>query len=215
MGMTKFGLSQHVSQETANDEEQDGDSRRNGCVESALANLKAGACRVPAHERHIGLQEKKSVSIQITRHGGDQDRHGPLCPCLTPMSDRRPSKNLLGSDVFDCGAVRLHLTFLSYFHGSRTHSLSRLLAGNACLQTGKLFGKGMSINRTLWRAWKIGDYVNPLRHFKSAEPHAAIIFQFRFCRLHTWAQDDCRLHDLSVHCVRLTKRCRLKYFRVR
>src|SRR5258705_10271016 len=120
MGMTKFGLSQHVSQETANDEEQDGDSRRNGCVESALANLEAGACRVPAHERHIGLQEKESVSIQITRHDGNQDRHGPLRSCLTPMPDHRPNA-LPGSHVCDCG-VRLYRLFLSYLHGVVTHS---------------------------------------------------------------------------------------------
>src|SRR5258705_6806978 len=133
MGMTKFGLSQNVSQETASDEEQDGDSRWNGCVVSALANLKARTCRVPAHERHIGLQEKKSVSIQITRHGGNQDRHGPLCPSLAPVSRRRPCKNLLGSEVFNCVAVALHRTFLSNCHGSRAPSLSRLLVGNACL----------------------------------------------------------------------------------
>src|SRR6266403_127181 len=134
MGMTKFGLSQHVSQETANDEEQDGDSRRNGCVESALADLKAGACRVPAHERHIGLQEKKSVSVQITRHGGDQDRHGPLCPSLAPVSRRRPSKNLLRVEVFNCVAFALHRTFLSDCHGS--YSLSFITTCRKCLSRG-------------------------------------------------------------------------------
>src|SRR5215208_4232257 len=118
MGMSKFGLSQRVSQKTASDEEHYGDSGWNGRVESALADLQASTCRVPAHERDIGLKEKKSVSIQVTRHYCKQDRHGPLCPCLSPVSRRRPSKNLLGSNIFDCGALRLHRLFLSYFHGS-------------------------------------------------------------------------------------------------
>src|SRR6266404_2742097 len=125
MGMTKFGLSQHVSQETASGEEHNRDSRWNGCLENALANLKAGTCRVPAHKRNIGLQEKESVSIQITRHHGKQGRRRPLCLCLTPVSRRRP-ENLVGSDAFDCGG-RLHRTFFSYFHGVVTHPFSRPL----------------------------------------------------------------------------------------
>src|SRR5438874_8953420 len=124
MGMAPFGLSQHVSQETARGEEHNRDSRRNGCLENALANLKAGTCRVPAHERNIGLQEKKSVSIQITRHHGKQGRRRPLCPCPTPVSRRRP-RNLRGSDVSDSGA-RLHRSFFYYFHGVVT-PLSRPL----------------------------------------------------------------------------------------
>jgi hypothetical protein len=141
--MAQFGLNQCVSQETASDEKHDSDSRWNGSVESTLANLKAGTCRVPAHERHIGLQEKKSVSIQITRHDGNQDRHGPLCLCLTPGSRRRRVKNLRGS-VSDYGA-RLYRTFLSYFHGLVTHSLSPASAGKACL-AGKLCGQRISIS---------------------------------------------------------------------
>src|SRR3954471_9679332 len=113
MGMTKFGLSQHVSQETASGEEHNRDSRWNGCLENALANLKARTCRVPAHKRNIGLQEKESVSIQITRHHGKQGRRRPLCLRLIPVSRRRPG-NLRGSDVFDYGA-RLRRRFFSYF----------------------------------------------------------------------------------------------------
>src|SRR6478672_649596 len=99
MGMAPFGLRQHVSQDTASEEEQDSESRWNGCEESALANLKAGTSRVSAHEGDIGLQEKESVSIQITRHHGKQGRRGPLCLWLTPVLRRRP-RNLRGSDVF-------------------------------------------------------------------------------------------------------------------
>src|SRR6266700_8249905 len=144
MGMAQFGLSQHVSQETASGEEHNRDGRWNGCVEIALPNLKAATCRVPAHKRDIGLQEKKSVSIQITRHCTKQDRQRPLCQCLTPMSRRRP-KNLRGSDVFDCGA-RLHRTFFSYFQGCCNSPSLATTAGKSWLGIGELCGKSMSIS---------------------------------------------------------------------
>src|SRR5579864_160440 len=59
MGITRLGLTEEVSEETAGDEGQDGYRGRQGGTEIVLSAPQAGHRRVSAHERDINSQEEK------------------------------------------------------------------------------------------------------------------------------------------------------------
>jgi hypothetical protein len=66
-------LTDEVSQETTSNEGQDGYSGRQDGMKTGLSSPEAGNSRIPAHERDVNSQEKKSISIQIASDQGKED----------------------------------------------------------------------------------------------------------------------------------------------
>jgi hypothetical protein len=99
MDMTGLGLGQQAPKETAGHETYNGE-RGVGCgAEFGASDIYTGACRVPAHERHIRFQEQKSVSVEIARDEGTENRSSPLQACFVWVH----SHNLTCPFVLCCG----------------------------------------------------------------------------------------------------------------
>src|SRR5438132_6287092 len=73
MGITRFGLTEEVSEETTGDEGQDGYRGRQGGAEIVLPTPQASTCGVSAHERDISPQEEKPISVQIASDHRKED----------------------------------------------------------------------------------------------------------------------------------------------
>jgi hypothetical protein len=93
MGIAQSGLTKEGSQETTSDEEHDGYCGRQGGMEITLSTLQAGCSRVSAHERDIGSQEKKSVSIHIAGDQGKEDGRNAHCTRVSYKVASLPAPN--------------------------------------------------------------------------------------------------------------------------
>ncbi len=67
-GMSIFGVREPASGKTACEETSDSHARRQSCREIPLSNLQTGKGRVPAHERHIGVQNTEAMTVNIPSH---------------------------------------------------------------------------------------------------------------------------------------------------